>query len=204
MTIGKLLFPLLTLSDPDDRHGKDAQCGGSHKQTRPGEGTRGPAEGTHSVWEGSRRVPGDEEARLPSVLLRVFSGPSWHSVQRKPAPAGGKVRLTNIPLEFTLSVVVKLIVKLWLFKRWLMKLLLLNVETVTVDRHLTKLFDSMAKLKFVPGEVEGHQSALGMFAKDGEYVEFNHDCDCSGPVPYPHNNSSTCTTSFQNIVYKQS
>lgn len=97
MTFGKFLFPLLTLSDPDDRHGKDAQCGGSHKQTRPGEGTGGPAEGTHSVWEGSRRVPGDEEARLPSVLLRVFSGPSWHPVQRKPAPAGGKVRLAYIP-----------------------------------------------------------------------------------------------------------
>lgn len=40
----------------------------------------------------------------------------------------------------------------------------------------------MSRLKFVPGEVEGTQSALGMFAKDGEYVEFNHDCDCSGPV----------------------
>lgn len=104
MTFGKLLFPLLTISDPDDRHGKDAQCGGSHKQTRPGEGTGGPAEGTHSVWEGSRRVSGDEEARLPSVLLRVFSGPSWHLVQRKPAPAGGKVRFANIPWEFTLSV----------------------------------------------------------------------------------------------------
>ncbi|XP_075210990.1 dynein heavy chain at 93AB [Lycorma delicatula] len=51
-----------------------------------------------------------------------------------------------------------------------------------VARHLTKLFDSMARLKFVPGEVEGTQSALGMFAKDGEYVEFSHDCDCSGPV----------------------
>lgn len=85
-----------------------------------------------------------------------------------------------------------------------MKILPLNVETVTVDRHLTKLFDSMARLKFVPGEVEGHQSALGMFAKDGEYVEFNHDCDCSGPVPYPHNYCRTCTTSFQNILYKQS
>ncbi|XP_054276549.1 dynein beta chain, ciliary [Macrosteles quadrilineatus] len=51
-----------------------------------------------------------------------------------------------------------------------------------VAKHLTKLFDSMARLKFVPGEVEGTKSALGMHAKDGEYVEFNHDCDCSGPV----------------------
>lgn len=55
-------------------------------------------------------------------------------------------------------------------------------STSTVCRHLTKLFDSMARLKFVPGEVEGTKSALGMHAKDGEYVEFNHDCDCSGPV----------------------
>ncbi|RZF49077.1 hypothetical protein LSTR_LSTR008363 [Laodelphax striatellus] len=51
-----------------------------------------------------------------------------------------------------------------------------------VARHMTKLFDSIARLKFVPGEVEGTQTALGMFAKDGEYVEFNHDSDCSGPV----------------------
>lgn len=51
-------------------------------------------------------------------------------------------------------------------------------------RHLTKLFDSLACLKFVKGEDENSKHALGMFAKDGEYVEFNKDCDCSGAVQY--------------------
>jgi len=48
-------------------------------------------------------------------------------------------------------------------------------------RHLTKLFDSMAKLKFrkEPGK---EKVALGMIAKDGEYVEFSKECDCTGPV----------------------
>jgi len=50
-------------------------------------------------------------------------------------------------------------------------------------RHLTKLFDSMAHLKFstdTNGTLE--RKAQGMIAKDGEYVEFNHETDCSGPV----------------------
>ncbi|KAG8222096.1 hypothetical protein J437_LFUL000859 [Ladona fulva] len=92
-----------------------------------------------------------------------------------------------------------------------------------VTRHLTKLFDSMAKLKFIDGddvkpknkevdeesdesETEGNDEgeaedsisksssspelmlnqnikiALGMYAKDGEYVEFNKNCKCGGPV----------------------
>ncbi|XP_068082615.1 dynein beta chain, ciliary-like [Anabrus simplex] len=52
-----------------------------------------------------------------------------------------------------------------------------------VARHLTKLFDSMAQMKLRRG-FEGNEStrAMGMYAKDGEYVEFNEDCECSGPV----------------------
>lgn len=39
----------------------------------------------------------------------------------------------------------------------------------------------MARLKFK--ETEGQfKTALGMHAKDGEYVEFNHECDCTGAV----------------------
>lgn len=49
-------------------------------------------------------------------------------------------------------------------------------------RHLTKLFDSLARLKFIKEGDENCKRALGMFAKDGEYVEFNKDCDCSGAV----------------------
>jgi dynein heavy chain len=52
-----------------------------------------------------------------------------------------------------------------------------------VFRHLIKLFDSMAHLKFntdTNGKLE--RKAQGMFAKDGEYVEFSFESDCSGPV----------------------
>ncbi|KAF4519850.1 hypothetical protein B566_EDAN005192, partial [Ephemera danica] len=54
-----------------------------------------------------------------------------------------------------------------------------------VVRHLTKLFDSMARLKFVKAETEEQertQTTTGMYAKDGEFVEFNATCDCMGPV----------------------
>ncbi|KAK6645275.1 hypothetical protein RUM43_001551 [Polyplax serrata] len=50
-----------------------------------------------------------------------------------------------------------------------------------VAKHLTKLFDSMARLNFK--EKEGRpKTALGMYAKDGEYVEFSEECDCTGAV----------------------
>ncbi|XP_046391607.1 dynein beta chain, ciliary-like [Ischnura elegans] len=52
-----------------------------------------------------------------------------------------------------------------------------------VARHLTKLFDSLGKLKLRPdGSGKSSKNARGMFAKDGEYVEFNSDCECTGPV----------------------
>ncbi|KAL1130935.1 hypothetical protein AAG570_012176 [Ranatra chinensis] len=51
-----------------------------------------------------------------------------------------------------------------------------------VARHLTKLFDSIASLKFIPEEDNLPKAALGMQAKDGEYVEFNANCDCTGAV----------------------
>ena len=50
-------------------------------------------------------------------------------------------------------------------------------------RHLAKLFDSMAKLKFETDEQnEPTKKALGMWSKDGEYVEFDHPCECIGQV----------------------
>ncbi|XP_075225795.1 dynein beta chain, ciliary-like [Lycorma delicatula] len=51
-----------------------------------------------------------------------------------------------------------------------------------VCRHLTKLYDSIAKLKFHQENNKNTKIARGMFAKDGEYVEFCSDCDCSGQV----------------------
>lgn len=47
-----------------------------------------------------------------------------------------------------------------------------------------KLFDSMARLEFVDGKTKGTLCAPGMYAKDGEYVEFHGSCDCSGPVSF--------------------
>lgn len=42
----------------------------------------------------------------------------------------------------------------------------------------------MASLKFSQEE-DRNKYAIGMYAKDGEYVEFNHICDCCGPVSFP-------------------
>jgi len=52
-----------------------------------------------------------------------------------------------------------------------------------VARHLAKLFDSMARLKFKQDE-EGKptKEALGMYSKDGEYVDFDKPCVCVGQV----------------------
>ncbi|CAH2050780.1 unnamed protein product, partial [Iphiclides podalirius] len=51
-----------------------------------------------------------------------------------------------------------------------------------VIRHLTKLFDSIAKLKFIESDKPAEKVAAGMIAKDGEYVPFHGSCDCTGPV----------------------
>ena len=52
-----------------------------------------------------------------------------------------------------------------------------------VMRHLTKLFDSMAKLKFKQDDQgENIKVALAMWSKDGEYVDLAHECDLSGQV----------------------
>ena len=89
-------------------------------------------------------------------------------------------------------------------------------QPIKVSKHLTKLFDSMAKihlrekgteeptkkkgllgklgmakktegLKMViadadPDKIELSKNAFAMSAKDGEYVEFDHDCICEGQV----------------------
>ena len=50
-------------------------------------------------------------------------------------------------------------------------------------RHLAKLFDSMAKLKFQEDEAgKPTKGALGMYSKDGEYVSFVELCVCEGQV----------------------
>uniref|UniRef100_A0A8C1ZKF9 AAA+ ATPase domain-containing protein n=1 Tax=Cyprinus carpio TaxID=7962 RepID=A0A8C1ZKF9_CYPCA len=52
-----------------------------------------------------------------------------------------------------------------------------------VQKHLSKLFDNMAKLKFetdAGGKLT--KTGLGMFSKEDEYVQFNVPCDCTGQV----------------------
>lgn len=49
-----------------------------------------------------------------------------------------------------------------------------------VVKHLTKLFDSIAKLKF-EGE-DSNMIALGMIAKDSEYVDFSEVAEIQGAV----------------------
>lgn len=52
-------------------------------------------------------------------------------------------------------------------------------EPTIVARHLSKLFDAMAKLEF---KSEGSKVAKSMIAKDGEKVVLMEDCTCTGPV----------------------
>lgn len=49
---------------------------------------------------------------------------------------------------------------------------------------MTKLFDSIAKLKFIESDKPGEKVSSGMIAKDGEYVPFHGTCDCTGPVSH--------------------
>uniref|UniRef100_A0AAR2IP24 Dynein heavy chain 9, axonemal n=1 Tax=Pygocentrus nattereri TaxID=42514 RepID=A0AAR2IP24_PYGNA len=52
-----------------------------------------------------------------------------------------------------------------------------------VQRHLSKLFDNTAKMKFET-DADGNPTkmGLGMFSKEEEYVPFNERCDCTGQV----------------------
>jgi len=47
---------------------------------------------------------------------------------------------------------------------------------------LTKLFDSMAKLKFRQEDGQDTKIALHMSSKDGEEVKLSQPCDCDGQV----------------------
>uniref|UniRef100_A0A803T9B7 Dynein axonemal heavy chain 17 n=1 Tax=Anolis carolinensis TaxID=28377 RepID=A0A803T9B7_ANOCA len=52
-----------------------------------------------------------------------------------------------------------------------------------VSRHLAKLFDSMAKLKFrLDASGQPLKFGLGMYSKEDEYVDFDKECDLSGQV----------------------
>ncbi|KAK2835022.1 hypothetical protein Q5P01_015506 [Channa striata] len=52
-----------------------------------------------------------------------------------------------------------------------------------VQKHLSKLFDNMAKMRFeADGEGDSSKIGLGMYSKEEEYVPFNQSCDCTGQV----------------------
>ncbi|KAM6377006.1 LOW QUALITY PROTEIN: dynein axonemal heavy chain 17 [Pluvialis apricaria] len=56
-------------------------------------------------------------------------------------------------------------------------------EPAEVSRHLPKLFDSLAKLKFkMSPDKKTLKVGLGMFSRDEEYVPLDADCDLSGQV----------------------
>jgi len=54
-------------------------------------------------------------------------------------------------------------------------------------RHLIKLYDSIEQLKF-----SNDKLAIGMFSKDGEYVEFHGMCECSGQVKNNNKSINIC------------
>ncbi|MGH0134202.1 UNVERIFIED_CONTAM: hypothetical protein FKN15_057144 [Acipenser sinensis] len=52
-----------------------------------------------------------------------------------------------------------------------------------VQQHLSKLFDSTAKIKFdTDSEGNPTKTGLGIYSKEDEYVNFSEPCDCSGQV----------------------
>ena len=55
-------------------------------------------------------------------------------------------------------------------------------QPIKVAKHLTKLFDSMAKLKLRDTGADIEKDAYSMIAKDGEEVDFYQDCICEGQV----------------------
>jgi hypothetical protein len=52
-----------------------------------------------------------------------------------------------------------------------------------VSRHLSKLFDSLCKLKFrLDASGKPLKFGLGMYSKEDEFVDFDKECDLSGQV----------------------
>lgn len=51
-----------------------------------------------------------------------------------------------------------------------------------MSKHLSKLYDSLAKLKWKTEKEKITKTAIVMIAKDGEEMTIYGDCDCSGKV----------------------
>ncbi|XP_065180851.1 dynein beta chain, ciliary-like [Sycon ciliatum] len=65
-------------------------------------------------------------------------------------------------------------------------------QPLEVARHLAKLFDSMSKLKFEEIDGKPTNKALGMYSKDGEYVDLSEECECVGQVEVWLNRLKEC------------
>ena len=64
----------------------------------------------------------------------------------------------------------------------LLDILSKGTQPLEVQRHLAKLFDSMAKLKFKEENGAPTDYATGMYSKDKEYVDLSEECHCQGAV----------------------
>lgn len=59
-----------------------------------------------------------------------------------------------------------------------------------VTRHLLKLFDNIADLRFKDSDEAGEEDedgvavAIGMYSREREYVSFSEPCICEGQVNY--------------------
>ncbi|KAJ8349887.1 hypothetical protein SKAU_G00250170 [Synaphobranchus kaupii] len=63
----------------------------------------------------------------------------------------------------------------------LLEIISKGTQPTQVTRHLLKLFDNLADLKFSETEPEGERAvALGMFSREAEYVPFSEPCICEG------------------------
>lgn len=62
------------------------------------------------------------------------------------------------------------------------------VCVLQVTRHLLKLFDNIADLRFKDSDRSGGEDedeeavAIGMYSREGEYVPFSEPCVCKGQV----------------------
>ena len=62
---------------------------------------------------------------------------------------------------------------------------------------MAKLFDSMAKLKFKEdGDGKPTKEAVGMYSKDGEYVDFDEPYKCVGQV------YNLCAHTYSGIILR--
>ncbi|XP_076978309.1 dynein axonemal heavy chain 11 isoform X2 [Tamandua tetradactyla] len=64
----------------------------------------------------------------------------------------------------------------------LLDILSKGAQPKQVTRHLAKLFDSVADLRFEVSQRASAHTAVGMYSKEKEYVSFQAECECIGHV----------------------